>query len=110
LTAPPPDMEALRKLTIFPMDVHRPFGRGLAQASSGLGVITSEPIHVTLVGAGALGSQIAMTAARMGLGVWAIVDPDHILPHNMARYGLSSLFVGRPKAEALAREINNLLG
>ena len=111
LIAPPPvDHAALTSLRLLPMDVYRPFDRMVAHAASGLTGQPSAPVPITLVGAGALGSQLALTAARMGLGSWTVVDPDHLLPHNMARNGLSPTFVGWPKAEAVAHEIRSLLG
>ena len=111
LARPPEvDLEALRKVALIPMDVYRPFDRQVALAASGAVGDSSAPLAITLVGAGALGSQFAFTAARMGLGSWTIVDPDHLLPHNMARHALSPLFVGWAKAEAVTREIKRLLG
>jgi integrative and conjugative element protein (TIGR02256 family) len=111
LIAPPPmDFDALRRLSLMPMDVYRPFDRAVAQAASGTVGASAASAEVTLVGAGALGSQVALTAARMGLGTWMVVDPDHLLPHNMARHGLSPLLVGWAKAEAVSHEIQSLLG
>lgn len=106
----PAQMEALRTLNLVAMDVHRPFDREMAQTASGISLPAGEPVTVTLVGAGALGSQIAITAARMGLGSWRITDPDHLLPHNEARHASSSVFVGWPKAKAVVHEIQMLLG
>jgi len=106
----PPDMDALRTLTLHPMDVHRPFDRAMAQAASGIAGDAEHARAITLVGAGALGSQMVMTAARMGMGRWTIVDDDHILPHNLGRYALTRRYLGWAKAEAVAREIKLLLG
>ncbi len=110
LVQEPPDMDRLRGLALVPLDVHRPFDRAMAQAASGLAGRSENPVRILLAGAGALGSQVALTAARMGLGSWSIVDPDYLLPHNMARHALSHLCVSRPKANALASEICGLLG
>ena len=110
LVQQPHDMEKLRGLALLPMDVCRPFDRQMAQAASGLADSSESTKRILLAGAGALGSQVAITAARMGLGSWTIVDDDYLLPHNMARHGLSHLHVGRSKAEALASEIRGLLG
>jgi hypothetical protein len=62
-----------------------------------------------LVGAGALGSQIAINLARSGFGTWSIFDHDQLLPHNMSRHALSGVFIGHNKAESLAIEIGNIL-
>ena len=106
----PPELSQLADVKLHPMDVHRSLDRSMAQSAAGLAPNEHGPIAVTLVGAGAVGSQIALTAARMGLGVWSVVDPDHLLPHNMARHGLSIRYLGRAKADALAEEIEGILG
>ena len=101
------DLKALR---LAAMDVHHPFGRRIAQAASGIDVSSGHSQAVTLIGAGALGSQVAMTAARMGLGTWTIVDPDFLMPHNLARHALGASYAGWAKADGLSREIVSLLG
>jgi integrative and conjugative element protein (TIGR02256 family) len=110
IASPVIEVESLKDLKLAPMDVYRPFDRAVAQAASGFEGDALAPVPITLVGAGALGSQVALTAARMGIGSWTVVDPDHLLPHNMARHGLSPLFIGWAKAEAVAYEIKRLLG
>ena len=57
-----------------------------------------------------MGSQIALCAARSGIGSWRIIDPDFLLPHNLARHVLLRSHVGMTKAEGLAAEIRELLG
>lgn len=106
----PPDLAALKEIRLHPMDVHAPFDRDIACAASGLSEGNGPPKQLALVGAGALGSQLALTAARMGVGTWSIIDPDHLMPHNMARHALPTVLVGWAKAEAMAFEINELLG
>ena len=51
-----------------------------------------------------------MTAARMGVGQWTIVDPDHLMPHNLARHALGPEYVGWAKAEAMTTAIRDMLG
>lgn len=102
------DEAALDRLVLHPMDVHRAFDRPLAQAASGME--RKETAAITLIGAGALGSQVALTAAREGLGTWSVYDPDHLMPHNLARHALYPGAAGAPKALALAQLINELLG
>jgi hypothetical protein len=101
------DTARLATMGLAPMDVHQPFDRALAQRASGMKAVAAQPI--ALVGAGALGSQIAITAAREGLGAWTIYDDDHLMPHNLARHALSPIGAGAPKAMALTFEINALL-
>jgi proteasome lid subunit RPN8/RPN11 len=110
LTTSPPDMSALQEMSLEAIDLYRPFDRGVAQAASGLGVERDYSSAITLVGAGAVGSQLAMSAARMGIGTWTIVDPDHLMPHNLARHALSQKYVGWAKVDAMAAEIVAMLG
>lgn len=63
---------------------------------------------VVAIGAGALGSQVAMNLARAGWGSWTVVDDDEILPHNFARHALFGGCDGRSKAEMLACAMNSL--
>ena len=105
----PPDTTAVNAIGLGPAHVLRPFDRRLAQEASGY-PLQEPPLKILQVGAGALGSQIALNAARGGIGQWTIVDPDHLLPHNLARHALSEFAVGMLKAEAVATEIKSLLG
>ena len=103
-------MADLNGLSLAVADVHRPFERVIARAASGLEQEEGCATAVTLIGAGAIGSQVAMTAARMGVGQWAIVDPDHLMPHNLARHALGPEYVGWAKAEAITAAIREMLG
>ena len=109
LTAVAPDRAAMKLLAIEPAELHRGFDRRLAALASGLDA-TLQPETMLLIGAGALGSQIALTMARGGRGDWTVVDPDHLMPHNLARHALLAGHVGAPKAEALAAELERLGG
>lgn len=110
LTLSPPNLEELKALQLQALDIRRPFSRAVAQMASGLSPGHRYLQKIALIGAGALGSQFAMTAARMGVGVWSIIDPDHLMPHNLARHALTAQFVGAAKAEGVAAEIRMLLG
>jgi hypothetical protein len=110
LTMSPPNMAELKTIELEAMDIRRPFSREVAQMASGLSHDDRYLQKIALIGAGALGSQFAMTAARMGIGVWTIIDPDHLMPHNLARHALTAQFVGAAKADAVAAEIQTLLG
>lgn len=48
----------------------------------------SDPIPWTLVGAGSLGSKIALHMGRAGRGPAAVVDPAMMAPHNAARHAM----------------------
>lgn len=92
---------------IQPAQVYRGFDRTLAAA------IANHPPElrrVVLVGAGSLGSQVALNLAREGAFRWSVADNDVLLPHNLARHSLMPTDVGAPKARALARQLSTLLG
>lgn len=105
--APAIDQEALERIALLPLDIRYSFDRSLASQSSGWEERDRDKI--TLIGAGALGSQIALACARGGFGKWSVIDHDHLLPHNLARHALLRPHMGWPKAETLAAEIMRLL-
>jgi integrative and conjugative element protein (TIGR02256 family) len=59
--------------------------------------------RIVAIGAGALGSQVAINLTRLGLGPAAIIDEDHVLPHNLVRHASGGDDLGLPKAIAVAR-------
>lgn len=66
----------------------------------------------TLLGAGSLGSKLAMHLGRSGNAPRAVVDRAYFSPHNNARHGLSPLqgvtMAFEPKALALADSLRGL--
>lgn len=54
-----------------------------------------------LFGAGALGGYVATSLAQSGLGALDIVDPDFLLPGNVARHVAGHQHVGYAKAAAV---------
>ena len=66
------------------------------------GVNSNIRTKVTMIGAGALGSQIYLNLQRAGFGTWSILDHDVLLPHNLARHALGPQYVGLNKAHGLA--------
>jgi len=64
--------------------------------------------HVTLCGCGALGTVLASSLARAGVGHLRIVDRDFLEMHNLQRQVLfdeNDVNEGLPKAEAAARKL-----
>jgi hypothetical protein len=57
--------------------------------------------HVSVIGAGSIGSAAAMALAAHGVRQMTIVDPDHLEPRNFARHQLHRRVTGRRKAMAL---------
>lgn len=94
-------------LRVEPTEVHLTFDQELGAAMAGQ---TVDPRSAVIVGAGSLGSQVALNLAREGAFSWTVVDNDRLMPHNLARHGLPSMAVGLPKAVALAAEIQALQG
>lgn len=60
------------------------------------------------VGAGALGSQVILNAARAAVGLWTLVDRDRLLPHNLARHAIAGFGTGDHKVNVLAVAANGL--
>lgn len=61
--------------------------------------------HVTLIGAGSIGSAIAHALAAYGLGHLTLVDSDRLAWHNLVRHNNSARQVARLKVRVLAEEI-----
>jgi integrative and conjugative element protein (TIGR02256 family) len=63
----------------------------------------------SIIGVGALGSQILNNLCRMGFGKWNIIDNDTLLPHNLARHLLGREHVGFNKSFAISFLLNHLV-
>ncbi|WP_159992525.1 ThiF family adenylyltransferase [Roseomonas sp. 18066] len=105
---PPAAPEGLEAVVIDSLPVHAEFDRELARECAGLD--GADARQVVLVGAGAVGSHLALALAREGRFRWTVVDDDHLLPHNLARHTLGRYELGDRKANALAAEVAELLG
>ena len=60
---------------------------------------------LAMIGAGSLGSKLAMHSVRNGQAIAAVSDHGALRPHNMARHALGAKHVASNKAEALAKEL-----
>ena len=100
--------DALKKIMPVPFSVVRPFSQRLAKDMAGIDEDISD-ITISIVGLGALGSQMVLNLARQGFSNWKLIDDDILLPHNFARHGLSALFRGQMKAQALKQELDLIL-
>jgi integrative and conjugative element protein (TIGR02256 family) len=92
-----------KNVSVQPLDLHVAFNRELAAEISGRPA--PDDRQIAMVGAGSLGSQLAETLVREGAFKWAILDHDHLLPHNLARHALLPYAVGQLKANALAEHL-----
>lgn len=102
----PSTPERLDQIEVDSMPLHVTFDRELARQCAGLDSVDER--KVVLVGAGAVGSHLALAMAREGRFHWTILDDDHLLPHNLARHALGRRSLGAFKAEALAAEVADL--
>jgi len=99
---------AAKPVPIEPGLVHLAFHRELAARIAGQAAPDTR--RAVLVGAGAIGSQLALNLGREGKFRWTVIDGDTLLPHNLARHGLLGFDVGVPKAIALGANLTALLG
>jgi len=60
---------------------------------------------VAVVGCGSLGSKIAVSLARSGVGGFLLVDDDLFMPDNLVRHDLDWREIGTHKAESVANRI-----
>ncbi len=63
---------------------------------------------ILLIGAGALGSQVAETLVRMGVSEIGIQDMDLLAAGNLCRHSLDLTSIGQGKTAALVRRLNQL--
>ena len=69
--------------------------------------------RATLIGVGAIGRQVALQLAAMGIPTLQLVDPDIVEESNLASQGYLDNDLGRPKVQAtadLCQQINHQLG
>ncbi len=100
--------DELKEIVPVPFSVVRPFSQRLAKDMAGIDEDISD-ITISVVGIGALGSQLVLNMARQGFSNWKLIDDDILLPHNFARHGLSAHFRGQMKALALKQELDLIL-
>lgn len=62
-------------------------------------------MSVGIVGCGSLGSKVATSLARSGVGRFVLVDDDILMHDNLVRHDLDWLAVGAHKADALSRRL-----
>ncbi|HEX6513731.1 MAG TPA: ThiF family adenylyltransferase [Chloroflexota bacterium] len=69
-----------------------------------LDLVSSEQLDfpITLIGAGGIGSPLALALAKMGCPRLALYDPDTVEAHNLPNQIYRLNDVGRPKVAALA--------
>jgi integrative and conjugative element protein (TIGR02256 family) len=96
---------AWRDVPVELVEVVPPFTAELAKRYSGIAKVGPSGVAA---GLGALGSAIANIWTRQGWGRWTYIDPDLLMPHNLARHSGYEPFVGWPKVDAV-RQLSRLL-
>lgn len=66
--------------------------------------------RVAVVGAGSVGSKIAIGLARAGLRNFTLVDDDLLFVANLVRNGLDASGIGMHKVDALSAKIAEIVG
>src|SRR5438094_9964056 len=64
--------------------------------------------HLVIVGAGSVGSAIAVMAARAGIETFTIIDHDDIEPENLGRHMCDTSHLFRSKAFAVTKLIEQI--
>lgn len=97
----------LAQMPIFMGVAHLEFDRERAVELTGMA--SNLPTRVVQIGAGTIGSMAAEMMARQGVGThWTIIDPDYLLPHNLARHTLPAFDVGMHKSVGLANHLKRV--
>jgi molybdopterin/thiamine biosynthesis adenylyltransferase len=65
---------------------------------------------ITIIGAGATGSWLAMMLAKLGIVDVTVYDFDKVEEHNVPNQAFDLRFIGEPKVEALFDMVNNSTG
>lgn len=91
--------EEYKKIKLKPFDPLLNFNKEYARRLNNITSKKDDPF--IQIGLGALGSQIANNCIREGYGTWTFIDPDCILPHNLARHCLFTRNIGENKALAM---------
>jgi len=71
----------------------------------GFDLAALQAAHIVLIGAGGIGSQVAMAMIRKGLGRLTVVDDDRVEHKNLTRQLFSRRDVGKLKAVQLAKQL-----
>jgi len=66
-------------------------------------------LRISVIGAGGIGSALAVQLSKLGVGELVIIDHDNIEESNLPRlYGAKKSDVGKPKSSVLARYLSSV--
>ncbi len=77
---------------------------------SGVVMAKLRAAHVTVCGAGALGSHIVEGLARSGVGALRVIDRDKVEERNLSTQPWTRADIGQPKARLLAHSVFRAVG
>ncbi|MFX0203770.1 MAG: Mov34/MPN/PAD-1 family protein, partial [Candidatus Hodarchaeota archaeon] len=100
--------DELKKIRVFPFSAVRSLSKRLATEMADITTDVAQK-SFSVIGLGALGSQVVLNLVRQGFSNWKLIDSEILLPHNFARHGLSAFYRGTSKAVALKQEIDVML-
>ena len=105
LSAVPPDLIARTYASqpVNRLSVSRVDGAWIHGRDKNKQYLSLEQRKVALIGCGALGAAIARLLAQAGLGNFILVDDDVLAGHNTSRHVLGQRFLGKNKAGATAK-------
>lgn len=63
-------------------------------------------LTATIIGVGAVGRQLAIQLAAVGVRQFLLIDPDHVDASNIASQGFPTIDLDRPKVHAVADSIS----
>lgn len=63
--------------------------------------VKARELHVSVIGLGTVGSNVAVELARMGVGSMSLIDGDVVEAHNLPSQAYTLADLNRPKADAL---------
>lgn len=69
-----------------------------------------ERLHVTVIGAGGIGSPTVLGLVKMGVGHITVYDGDNVEPHNLPNQMFRMQDIGKKKVEALAEICKDYAG
>lgn len=108
LVRAPVQLDLLAAERMLSMAVQLEFDLTAARPLSG--TPSGRATKALLVGAGAIGSHVALALTREGRHSWTVADGDWLRPHNLARHVLGQSQIGQFKARALAAMLSDLSG
>lgn len=71
---------------------------------------SDNPFSVDIIGAGSIGSNLALLLARLGVEKITVYDDDLVEEHNLGHQAFRVKDIGKPKVEALAEIIEEATG